>query len=395
MLIDGNPPRVKYEGVKISRSLGEFVEDDGPYKPGDTITVRPDAALIQQGVSAKEQLPQQLTPAAGAGVTMNVLQLADALMSDAIHVNADLSMDVPAGTSAEQLKTRWTIGEKKLTSPQEILQEGVVSLLKTAVKMFQSFYTEEDAFVLVEAKKQVTRRFKKESFSAGMDFKVASRIGQPTTKEAKLEVLAKVLTVFPQLRDKMPVEEALDMADLSGWGFDIGGRNCEIELAEEENRQILSGEDVYKPTLEQNHALHMLKHARLYVSEDYFYLSEEQKQKLERHTRFHIVAGKMVEKGEVGLFGAEPPRELERKLSLMTGEITPAVYDDLVKRNLSPDEALALAAKEVPNGTPTPAEAGGAPSLPPEPQQPPLQPGPGGGEPQTQIQVPLQPGAPQ
>ena len=335
--IDANPPTYEFDGMQLSMDLDTFIAYDGPVTPGARIKIRPNMA---SGIPVEKQIPFQPSPG-GNGIAMSALQLAEAAMGDSSQVNAELTQDVPSGASAELIKTINTIGNERLKPSQQCLEGCIFRTFKTAIELFQTVYDDKSKFTITNGKKTVMLGFNKEGFYTGMDFVLVSRIDQPTTKEARLTILAKTAALFPQVLQTVDKEELLDMVDLRGWGFDIGGRNVEIQLAEEENRQCLAGEGIYPVEPEQNHQLHIKKHARIFVSEEWHTISSKSKERLKKHQVQHLVQGWMVSKGKAALFGAVPPAEMERILSLTTGEITPEMYRQMEEADISPDEALA------------------------------------------------------
>ena len=323
---------------------------------GQDLMIRVNPKLVSQGVPGEKQVPFE-TPPGNPGVALDIMGLSRSLMQSTMHVNAELSYDAPSGTPAELLKTQFTIGEKKLGPSQTLIESCLFRCWTLASELMQYALTPNDTFILVDAGHAETIVWKAENISEGMDHTFTSRIGVPTTAEAKVKLAGMIGQVWPQWLQSFDNEDIRILTDLGGMGFDAGA-DPEVALAEDENRAIQNNEIEVKKDAsglpivsikrheaapEQNSKLHMKILARLKIGKIWNTLTKEQKLAVNQHYAKHAALEWLRENKQAGMFGMVPRAEFDIQMWSGLGvEIPPEIQQFMLTTGSTYREAMAV-----------------------------------------------------
>jgi hypothetical protein len=377
---DANPDQFMFEDTIIDPKTKKYA-NGVELGDGQTRTIRPNRELTAQGIRPDQQKPWSEN-GTGSGIAFDVMGLSKNLLQSTMHVNAELAYDAPQGTPAELLKTQFTIGEKKLGPSQTIIESCLFRCWTLASELMQFAMTPNDTFVLVDAGHADTIVWKKENITEGLNHTFTSRIGVPTTAEARIKLIGMISQVFPQYGQSFDTEDIRVISDLSGYGIESGA-DPEIALAEEENRAIQNNEiekisdksgvaeweiKRLRVSAEQNQKLHMKVLSKLKIGKIWNTLTGEQKEAVNQHYAQHASMNWLIENKQVGMFGMIPRAEFDILMWTSRGvEIPPEAQQFMKTTGSTYREAMAVMTPLPPtdkDGKPLPQEPSPAPGDP-------------------------------
>jgi len=370
-----DPATYRFEDTLISAN-GKKLDNNIILKPGGQYTIRPNQALIAQGIGPKEQIPFSPSPD-NLGISPSMTVAVDNMFASLLHINPDLGQQVPAGTPAELLKTQYTVVKEKLSGIQLMFEDCVSRSWMLAATLMQSMLTPDDTFCILNAGRADTITWKKENLTEGVNHIFRSQINEPTTIEGKLQVYQTMANIFGErVFESLNSEDFARIMDQAGYSV-TGTRDPESEEAESINRKIQNGEiekgkettynevtltewkvKGFTPLMEHNKLLRLKIHSDLKRGKDWPSLTPDRQSALDSLCREYIALLWIEQNKQGGMFGMLPRAKFDALMwEAMGVEISPKDKQIMIQAGMTYRELqvqkMEIAALNPPNPGPT------------------------------------------